>query len=55
MKMLAPLAGELPNSAKYFSTFANVNKAYCQKSMALLEKVMINLAAMGVQGRSKGC
>ena len=41
MKMLALLAGELQNSAKYFSTFANVNKANCQKSMALLEQVMI--------------
>ena len=41
MKMLALLAGELQNSAKYFSTFANVNKANCQKSMALLEPVMI--------------
>lgn len=30
MKMLALLAGELPNSAKYFSTFANVNKDNCK-------------------------
>lgn len=31
MKMLALLAGELPNSAKYFSTFANVNKDNCKE------------------------
>lgn len=30
MKMLALLAGELPNSARYFSTFANVNKDNCK-------------------------
>ena len=31
MKMLALLARELPNSAKYFSTFANVHKENCKK------------------------
>lgn len=31
MKMLALLAGELPNSAKYFSTFPNVNKDNCKE------------------------
>ena len=29
MKMLAMLAGELTNSAKYFSLFGNVSKADC--------------------------
>ena len=29
MKMLAMLGGELPNSAKYFSSFANVSKDNC--------------------------
>ena len=29
MKMLAFVAGELSNSAKYFSSFANVNKDDC--------------------------
>ena len=30
MKMLAMLGGELPNSAKYFSSFANVSKDNCR-------------------------
>ena len=29
MKMLAMLAGELTNSAKYFSSFGNVSTADC--------------------------
>ena len=41
VKLLALLAGKLQNSAECFSTFANVSKAHCQKSMALLEQVMI--------------
>ena len=32
MKMLAFLAGELSNSAHYFTTFANVNKSDCNKT-----------------------
>ena len=49
VKMLALLylAGELPNSAKCFLIFANASKAYCQKSMALLEQVMITPGSHG--------
>ena len=47
VKMLALLAGELPNSAKCFLIFANASKAHCQKSMALLEQVMITPGSHG--------
>ena len=38
--MLALLAGELPNSAKYFSTFANVNKDNCKELNGTLGQVI---------------
>ena len=55
MKMLAFLAGELPKSAKYFSTFADVNNETLSLVKRTYGHATRHIKALEVLGQNKSC